>query len=421
MGGMRLRFFAALAALLLLCGCGEDISGAAVRGAGGVRKEPPGVADTAEAQPPPFRYARSFLTPEERAFYDALAAAAEGEGDALSARIDLPPGMGEESFRRVARGFSDDNPGFYWAVPALEPGGARARLALPEGLTESQLGERRRELEAAASAILDGLARDGGMDYVTAVHDRMVERLNYDGSTRRSDNDNPYGGLVNRWAVCDGYARTFQYLMQLGGVDCVYFQGESLTGLPHAWNAVRLEGEWYYVDVTWDATDPFRRRIYHDYLGMTLEEALRERRFAAGQYPALPQAEAAACNYYRYYGCGVDPVFGEEIARIAEAFANGLERAAIPEELSPVYLEAKVFAPPEEYARVKALFIRELSAVARETEELARQRGLPVELETGGKLECGFRDGQQVLILLPRAARRAEAPPGEETIGEWRG
>ena len=71
----------------------------------------------------------------------------------------------------------------------------------------------------------------------------------------REDNLNPYGLLVKRYGICLSYATTFQLLMDLAGVECITVVGASSdSGSDHAWNMVKLEGEWYCVDPTWDAT-----------------------------------------------------------------------------------------------------------------------------------------------------------------------
>jgi len=60
----------------------------------------------------------------------------------------------------------------------------------------------------------------------------------------------PYGVLVNKRAVCQGYALTYKLLMDKLGVECYMVISESMN---HAWNIVKIDGEYYHVDVTWDA------------------------------------------------------------------------------------------------------------------------------------------------------------------------
>ena len=54
-------------------------------------------------------------------------------------------------------------------------------------------------------------------------------------------------------AVCEGYAKAFQLLLNAAGIDCVYVVGKA-SGSGHAWNQVYIEDQWYNVDLTWDDT-----------------------------------------------------------------------------------------------------------------------------------------------------------------------
>ena len=47
--------------------------------------------------------------------------------------------------------------------------------------------------------------------------------------------------------VCEGYAKSFQLLCHRIGVPCV-----TVSSSGHMWNAVQVDGKWYYVDVTWN-------------------------------------------------------------------------------------------------------------------------------------------------------------------------
>lgn len=92
-----------------------------------------------------------------------------------------------------------------------------------------------------------------------ALHDWLVDHGDYDrtavgdSETFQPHADDPYGLLVEGYGICLGYASSFQLLMDLAGVECITVAGAgSGSSRDHAWNMVRLEGEWYCVDVTWD-------------------------------------------------------------------------------------------------------------------------------------------------------------------------
>lgn len=83
---------------------------------------------------------------------------------------------------------------------------------------------------------------------------------------------NAYGALVNGKAVCDGYSKAFQVICNRLGIDCVGINGfcpefnkengeSSDTG--HMWNCVKIDGEWYHVDVTWNDGDVHIQRYLY--------------------------------------------------------------------------------------------------------------------------------------------------------------
>lgn len=57
--------------------------------------------------------------------------------------------------------------------------------------------------------------------------------------------------LVHKKAICSGYSMTFCYLAQAIGYDCICVNGDTNVG-DHMWNAVKLDGKWYLVELTWD-------------------------------------------------------------------------------------------------------------------------------------------------------------------------
>ncbi|MDR3239665.1 MAG: hypothetical protein LBT44_06210 [Clostridiales bacterium] len=117
---------------------------------------------------------------------------------------------------------------------------------------------------------MDGFAKE------KAVHDYLVKTIRYDESADvPEDSHTPYGALIQHTAVCSGYSETFKIFMDLLGIECDMVYGTAnLDGqtFGHSWNRVRLDDQYYLVDVTWD--DPFPdkpERVYYNYLNVTDE------------------------------------------------------------------------------------------------------------------------------------------------------
>ena len=124
--------------------------------------------------------------------------------------------------------------------------------------------------QAEAERVVDELITSGMSDYevVKTLHDYLVTHCDYD---YRVDIGNmPFvsyqaeGALLKGTAVCGGYAKAFELLLDAAGIP-----NETITGYAggyHAWNLVQVDGQWYHVDATWD--DPTVRGgdyIRYDY------------------------------------------------------------------------------------------------------------------------------------------------------------
>ena len=84
-----------------------------------------------------------------------------------------------------------------------------------------------------------------------------------------------YGAIQGGNAICQGYARAFQYLCQKADLRCATVSGAS-GDMSHMWNLVELEDGTYYVDITWsDSTGALPGETpWYDYFMITQEKLL---------------------------------------------------------------------------------------------------------------------------------------------------
>ncbi len=71
----------------------------------------------------------------------------------------------------------------------------------------------------------------------------------------REDAFNTYGILVEGKGVCMSYAYAFRLLCDLSDIECIVTTGYLNGNLPHAWNMVNIDGEWYEIDCTNNAVN----------------------------------------------------------------------------------------------------------------------------------------------------------------------
>lgn len=168
-----------------------------------------------------------------------------------------------------------------------------------------QVWARKAEIEQEAELLIrqaEGLADE--YDKVKYVYETLICNTEYDLSA--PDNQNIYSVFVNHVSVCQGYAKAMQYLLERLGIACTLVQGSVDTGEGHAWNLVRVNGSYYYVDATWgDASylpdenaqeSEYVPRVSYDYLCVTTEQLLQTH--ILGNIVELPVCEDTRDNYY---------------------------------------------------------------------------------------------------------------------------
>lgn len=101
---------------------------------------------------------------------------------------------------------------------------------------------------------------------IYAVHNWMAQNITFD---KQAPSDYMYpsyditGAMLNHKAVCIGYSYTFEYFMSVLDIYCEIVGSDSGN---HGWNRVLLNGEWKYIDVTWDDDDVSSCIFYDNYL-----------------------------------------------------------------------------------------------------------------------------------------------------------
>ena len=145
------------------------------------------------------------------------------------------------------------------------------------------------------------------------IHDYIVNLVTYDEQVANSEQEyedtipmdfNLYGAALERSAVCEGYAKLFQYLCYNVGINCTVVEGDSNEFL-HMWNAVCIDGEWYQIDVTWDDEENY---ISYDYFNLTTAEMDRDH-ISDGAVLKIPKCEAdtnSFLNCFVVYEDGTD-------------------------------------------------------------------------------------------------------------------
>lgn len=146
----------------------------------------------------------------------------------------------------------NDHPELFWVDTEYQTiyrkNGDFIELDLYYNDTAENIDSSRSEFFSAADAII---AEASGSDYEKErfVHNKLSELFDYQ---RNPLDQSAYSGLVLNKTVCAGYARSFSYIMTRLGIPCYLCTG--YAGEPHGWNIIKLDGDYYNVDLTWDDT-----------------------------------------------------------------------------------------------------------------------------------------------------------------------
>ena len=87
-----------------------------------------------------------------------------------------------------------------------------------------------------------------GSDYQKALwlHDWLLNQLKYDNTLKWSSAES---ALTRGLGTCQAYESAYSMLLSTAGIENAETRD---TGDAHTWNAIKLDGEWYQVDCTWD-------------------------------------------------------------------------------------------------------------------------------------------------------------------------
>lgn len=220
----------------------------------------------------------------ERQVYDTL----DAQVQKLTPEVFVIPE--DVSLRRLVQIidiYCMDHPEVFWIneqmsldTQGLDQGSVRL-VYLYEGEILQNMKEAQEE---AIQSFLASIAPDASAyEKELAVNEWIIDHAEYDHDAVQDNQYTVrnvcygYGALVDGWAICEGYARAFKILCDRAAVPCTLVLTRMLdNGIGHMLNAVQLDGEWYYADVTNNDHEQYCPAVEHmRYLNETEEMLLK--------------------------------------------------------------------------------------------------------------------------------------------------
>lgn len=227
-----------------------------------------------------FKYAFSTLTEDQQGIYRSINEAVSGfvatEGfdtkdygqDEYFVVVDLGKNCLGSDIDKAFVAFRGDNPLYFFLDGEFERSERSMRLylssyyqkAINRRRSEAYIRHVRAKWMEMAAAIRDDdddTDDDSADAYEIALllHDLIIGRIDYSYENGQPSDamwaHSITGVFAADGAVCEGYAKAYQYMLSLAGVRNVYIAGLG-NREGHAWNYVMIDGQYYPVDVTWD-------------------------------------------------------------------------------------------------------------------------------------------------------------------------
>ena len=178
----------------------------------------------------------------------------------------------------------------YWELALRDEGEVHFTYSLPRDEIIAQEQFIKEEVARLADELVTSQMSEG--EIVRAFHDYIVLHTAYDEHAAEtcgeSDCYDPaysaYGLLKNGDAVCEGYAQVLTLLLDAVGIENYYVQGDAGDEL-HAWNLVKVDGHYYYIDTTWDDPAPDEEGVVYDDYFLVSADELDDHHWKRDDYP----------------------------------------------------------------------------------------------------------------------------------------
>lgn len=280
-------------------------------------------------------YGRDYLPEEYKDVYDRVKNGLLNRSD----EINLGGRFDEDEITLIFRIVYSDNPVISWVEPSFSYMTNEIMgtvTAIPNySIGKAEVKQRVSDMLEASNAILDKMpAFTDEFDKVHYIHDALAGMIDYDMGAQ--DRSASYAALLNGKATCEGYAKAYQFVLNQAGIEALMAFGDA--GEAHSWNVVRINGNYYHSDLTWDDAIVVGENEDIEYLShayMTMNDAQISKSHTINPYYPnyeLPECNSSADNFFvreKLVVTEVDMTNVEPVLSAALSEALSLKRNAV--------------------------------------------------------------------------------------------
>ncbi len=210
---------------------------------------------------------RELLSSDGQIAYDNIVAGLYNAKNLLQGNnivIDMRSIIKTDEIEQVALAVNFDHPQIFWLdwgyTWYYNSNGEVTSIFFPANDLVYDIPKYKEQVLNAMKPIIQKASQlDSDVEKVKFINDYLAYSITYVAGSPY--NQTAYSAIVNKKAVCAGYAKSFKYYMDELGIPSTFvygFAGENPSndvGEHHAWNLVKLDGQYYNIDVTWNDID----------------------------------------------------------------------------------------------------------------------------------------------------------------------
>lgn len=109
------------------------------------------------------------------------------------------------------------------------------------------------------------------------IHDYIINNCVYDFEVAETSST-AFSCLADGFSACEGYSKAAKLLCEKAGLECYTVSGDAVNfdgkTEGHMWNIIRIDGDYYHLDVTWDdpITQNEEQTLSHIYMNLSTDE-----------------------------------------------------------------------------------------------------------------------------------------------------
>lgn len=164
------------------------------------------------------------------------------------------------------------------------------------------------KVKKVCNKILSKVAGKTEFEKELSLHDILARNVLYDDVAKdnllkfHARSNTILGVLFYKTAVCEGIAKTFKFLLNALDIKCIVVKGKATDDLSgsvsadtlHAWNMVKIDGQPYHVDLTWNISSSDKNMLCHYYFNLSNVDISIDHAIS----PDLPKCRSNNENYY---------------------------------------------------------------------------------------------------------------------------